>query len=154
MTRRPARINNAFVQLASIGRRSLAVMASLVLLVGSFVPAAHVHFAVSPAGWQEPVRVHQHLEPHRVAAGHHHAHLPDSGLWNDDDHDGVVLTIDHRSLVPDSAGHHAQPDTASSAIAFVPPLDHAARVQTSPATISPPEPVQQPASLRAPPSIA
>jgi hypothetical protein len=145
LTRGPLRHNNGFVPFASLGRRSFAVIVSLLLSASPLLPSAHVHFADSPAGSLKPVVVHQHAEPHRVAA-HHQVSL------SEDDDDGTVQTIGQEWLVPDAGCRHSDLQIASFQPLLAPPLEHGARVQTSSGTTSPQESPPRTDSLRAPPS--
>jgi hypothetical protein len=133
------------VRVASIGRRSVAVIASLALLAGSLLPPAHIHFASSPTGQLIPVAAHQHLAPHRTTIQHDAA-----SLWDHDD-EGVVRTIDQQWLVPARASHSLNSAVALRETAPVPPVNSGAEFRAVAPTISPPDPLPTSDSLRGPP---
>jgi hypothetical protein len=148
LTREPSRHNNRTVRIGSIACRGVAVIASLVLLAGSLLPPAHIHFAPSATGQLIAVAAHQHLAPHRMIVEHDF-----DSIWDHDD-DGVVQTINQHWLVPAKADHSFDSAVAWFATTSVPPIVQAAQFRTVAPTISPPDPLPKSDSLRAPPLSA
>ena len=146
MTRRTADNDTTSVPLGSLGRRSLAVMASLLVLATPSLPSLHIHFHSSSFEGLTSVVVHQHVTPHRVTA-HQHASL------SDDDDDGTVQTLGQHWLARHSGCRLAALEIVSFETWRGPDVDRGARVWTFATTSPPSDPLPRTDSLRAPPSI-
>lgn len=147
MTSRHARTNNRFVQLALLGRRSLAVISSLVLLLGLVLPPAHIHLSSFPSGQRIPVVAHQHLVPHRTSVERDAV-----SLWDHDDDDhGVVRIVDQHWRVPARTDHSLNLSAALFEVWQAPAARVRAPFRPVVPTTSPPDPLPKSDSLPAPP---
>jgi hypothetical protein len=136
-------------------RRALAVFATLIVALGSVIPAAHIHFSATVGGGLEAKIAHQHLSPHILSAtGHefHHVHIPGVATLDDDD-SALTEYLSQFLLTP-------------RPVAVVPVLLEAAFVDGNPLVSAPPffrapdetfflppGPSLSPRGLRAPPLV-
>jgi hypothetical protein len=158
LTDRAGRIDNGDVLSVLIGRRGVAILASLALVIGCVVPPAHVHLTLAPSGGLEPVGAHQHIQPHRLALADHAAlHAADDHHTNafDDDDDGLLTqSLEQQSALQDSSEHLPILVAPSLALFAVPSA--LARPRPFPpaaAAALPADPPLSPHGLRAPPAV-
>ena len=135
------------MEVVVLGRRLLAIVASMALLGSSLLPPAHRHVASSLAAHQVAAPVHQHLTPHH-AADHDRTSLHDE----DDDDDHVVQLVELPSLGAGASRHRPQLDIITFESSLVSSDETRVSVSLETATASPPEPPIPSHSLRAPPA--